>query len=37
MDYNVDLNYNNSTVHNVIENLAQWNEYFEAAIMYVSI
>ena len=34
MDYNVDLNYNNSTVYNVIDDLAQWNEYFEAAMMY---
>ena len=34
MDYHVDLNYNNSTVYNVIDDLAKWNEYFEAAMMY---
>lgn len=34
MDYNVDLNYKNSTVYNVIDDLATWNEYFEAAQLY---
>lgn len=34
MDYHVDLNYNNSTVYNVIDDLATWNEYFEAAQLY---
>lgn len=34
MDYHVDLNYNNSTVYNVIDDLATWNEYFEAARLY---
>lgn len=34
MDYHVNLNYNNSTVYNVIDDLATWNEYFEAAQMY---
>lgn len=34
MDYHVDLNYNNSTVYNVIDDLATWNEYFETALLY---
>ena len=34
MDYHVDLNYNNRTVYNVIDDLATWNEYFEAAQLY---
>mgnify|MGYP004511655841 FL=1 len=34
MDYHVDLNYNNNTVYNVIDDLATWNEYFEAAQLY---
>ena len=34
MDYHVNLNYNNRTVYNVIDDLATWNEYFEAAQLY---
>lgn len=34
MDYHVDLNYNNRTVYNVIDDLATWNEYFEVAQLY---
>ena len=34
MDYHVDLNYKNSTVYNIIDDLATWNKYFEAAQLY---
>lgn len=34
MDYHVNLNYNNRTVYNVIDDLATWNECFEAAQLY---
>ena len=34
MDYHVDLNYNNRTVYNAIEDLAEWNEYFDTALLY---
>lgn len=34
MDYHVNLNYKNNTVYNIIDDLATWNEYFEAAQLY---